>query len=443
MSSVILWLFATLLFILSIDGTMALRNVIAVFLLSLLVFVTIKSQESLRVIKQSKEFKLIIATLIIFVLYVLFHSIYLSHEPNWSLSEFKSHIFYPTLYFSMGIMLAAYVNKHKHLTKEILITILFFSIFLHILYLDLVAIDHLFRTGNMLSRYGGLMNSPTITNYLTNILLAMIISEFVYRLRVNKKILQVSNTALYLLLILSIFSTFVEAMRLGDIALVFLGIASSIVFLYNNHQYSKGVKRFIATSLIVVLTIPLAYNLNTDPRWLKLIETVPLAINTSNSQHWLDNRLPGPMTKSGYTVNSSNYQRIAWGVKSLEYIAEEPMGIGFGRNAFGHAMEMRHPKLAIRGAHAHSSILTLTVGTGVLGTFIWLTFVFFVCKVSIKEFKSTYNYFSLLVLFITMGFVGRSFVDGNMRDHVFLQFMLILGIGLFFLFQEKINASKQ
>jgi hypothetical protein len=443
MSSIILWLFSALLFILSIDGTMALRNTIAVFLLFLLMFVTVKTQDPLKILKQSKEFKLIIATLVVFVLYVLLHSIFLSHDLSWSLSEFKSHLFYPVLYFSMGGMLATYVNQHKHLTKEVLITILFFSIFLHILYLDLVAIDHLFHTGSMLRRFGGLMNSPVMPNYLTNILLAIIISEFVYRLRVGKKILQVSNTALYLLLILCIFSTFVEALRLGDIALVFLGIGSSMAFLYNNHQYSINMKRFIATSLIVILTIPLAYNFITDSRWAKLIETVPLAINTSNSQHWLDRSLPPPKTESGYAVSGSNYERISWAVKALEYIAEDPMGIGFGRNAFGHAMEMRHPKLAKRGAHTHSSILTLTISVGILGTLIWLAFIFLVSKVAIKEFKSTCSYFSLLTLFATMGFVGRSFVDGNMRDHVFLQFMLILGVSLFFLFQEKINAHKQ
>ena len=443
MSSIILWLFATLLFILSIDGTMALRNVIAVFLLSLLVFVTIKGQESLRVIKQSKGFKLIIATLIIFVLYVLFHSIYLSHEPSWSLDEFKSHIVYPSLYFSMGIMLAAYITETCKIRKELLITLLFFSVFLHILYIDLVAFDYLFRNNEMLRRYGGLMNSPVTPNYLTNMLLAMIISEVVYRIRVGKRVLKVSNEILYLLLILCIFSAFVEALRLGDISLVFLGVASSVAFLYKNSKHSKNIKRFVATSLIITLTIPLVYNMNTDPRWSKLIETIPMAIDTSNSQHWLDKRIPAPKTENGYSVSGSNYERISWIVKSMEYIADDPQGIGYGRNAFGHAMEMRHPKLANRGTHSHSSILTLTIGTGIAGTLLWFLFVTFISKAAIREFKLSNNYFSLLTLFITMGFVGRSFVDGNMRDHVFLQFMLILGVSLYLLFREKVNnASK-
>lgn len=437
MNSFIVWLFSSLMFILSVNGTMALRNAIAiVLLLSLLIFFT-KNKEALRIINEYKDFKIIVIALIVFVVYVFFHSIFFSHELAWSLSEFKSHIFYPMLYFFMGILLATYVAESRYTTKEMLITILFFSIFIHILYIDLVAIDKLFHDGVMMHRYGGLMDSPVQPNYLTNILLAMIITELVYRLRVKKQILQVSNGVLYLLLVASIFSTFIEALRLGDIALVFLGIGSSMLFLYNNHQYSKNVRRLIASSLIVVLTIPLAYNINNDPRWSKLFETIPMALNTSNSLHWLNRSLPGPKTESGYEVRGSNYERVAWAKKAIDYVIDEPLGIGFGRNAFGHAMEMRHSELANRGSHAHSSILTLAVGGGVVSVFLWLIFVFLIAKSAIKEFKSTYNYFSILTLFVTMGFVGRSFVDGNMSDHMFLQFMMILGISLLFLFKEK------
>ena len=440
MHSFILGLFSFLIFILSINRTMALRNALAVILLVSLITLVIRGQANLHSIFKSKEFRWIAGSLVVFVLYVLFHSIYLSHEMLWSLSEFKSHIFYPFLYFTMGILLASYVSQSEHITKETLITIFFYSIFIHILYLDLVALDKLFHDGVMMRRYGGLMDSPVQPNYLTNILLAMIIAEFVYRLRVKKQVLKVSNGVLYLLLIACIFSTFVEALRLGDIALVFLGIGSSMAFLYKNNQYSVGIKRFIATSLIIILTIPLAYNLNTDPRWAKLIETIPLAMDTSNSMHWLDRSQKAPKTESGHEVKGSNYERIAWAMKALEYSKENPMGVGFGRNAFGHAMEERHGSLATRGGSAHSSILDLTVGAGIFATLLWLFFVYRVSKIAVKNFEKYYDYFSLLTLFLIMGYVGRGFVDANMRDHMFLQFMLILGIAIYYMILKEDKA---
>ena len=39
-----------------------------------------------------------------------------------------------------------------------------------------------------------------------------------------------------------------------------------------------------------------------------------------------------------------------------------------------------------------------------------------------------------------IGIVGRGFVDANMRDHMFLQFMIILGISLYFMISEKNKA---
>ena len=425
------------MFILSIDGTITLRYVLIVGLIITLVFVTIKNDNNLKILKESRDFKLIIGLLGLFIVYVFFHSILVSLEPLWSLSEFKSHIVYPSIYFIVGLLLANYVYKSKSISKESLITILFYSLFLHILYLDIAAIDFLWHEGVMLSRYGGLMDSPVLPNYLTNILLAIIIAEVIFRLRVKKQVLKVSNSILLLLLVFCIFSTFVEALRLGDIALVFLGIGSSIAFLYKNKEYSAKVKSFISLGLIIVLTIPLIYNINTDPRWAKLVETVPVAVSSSEDESFIDPGAPVLRTESGYEVTGSNYTRIVYAIKSFKYIAEDPMGVGFGRNAFGHALELRHPEYAKRGMHAHSAILELSLGGGIIATFIWLSFIFVITRVSIIEYRKSLNYYALLSLFLTMGFVGRGFVDANMRDHMFLQFMMMLGICIFFMIVEK------
>ena len=70
-------------------------------------------------------------------------------------------------------------------------------------------------------------------------------------------------------------------------------------------------------------------------------------------------------------------------------------------------------------------------------------FVFLTSKTAIIEFKRSYNYFAILTLFVTMGFVGRSFFDANMRDHMFLQFMIILGISLTFMTLDRNKGLEQ
>ena len=433
MNRFILSIFALLMFILSIDGTITLRYLLIFILLSTLVFETKKNPQDLIILFDSRDFKLTLGLLGLFIAYVFVHSIFISLEPSWSLSEFKSHIIYPSIYFSTGLLLANFINSSKIISKETLINILFYSLFVHIIYLDFAAIDYLFNEGVMLRRYGGLMDSPVLPNYLTNILLAMIIAELVYRLRLRKQVLKVSDSILYLFLATCIFSTFVEALRLGDIALVFLGIGSCMAFLYKNNDYSIKMKSLIGAALIFILTVPLIYNIATDPRWAKLVETVPVAVTSSEDASFIDPAAPVLKTVSGYEVTGSNYTRIVYAIKSFKYIIEDPMGVGFGRNAFGHALELRHPEYAKRGMHAHSAILELSIGAGIIATMIWLSFVFVISKTAVIEFRRTLNYYAMLTLFLTMGFVGRGLVDANMRAHMFLQFMMILGICVFFM----------
>jgi len=220
-----------------------------------------------------------------------------------------------------------------------------------------------------------------------------------------------------------------------------LGLGSAIVFLYHNKEYSNNRKRQISAALIFILTVPLIFNISTDPRWSRLIETIPVAIDSAEDDHWIDRRAPKPVTESGHVVTGSNYSRIVYAIKSAKFIIDEPMGVGFGRNAFGHALELRHPAAwKKRGQHSHSAILELTLGAGIIGTSLWLYFVFVTTRIAVKEFQSSNNYFAILVLFLTMGFVGRGLVDANMRDHMFLQFMLILGISILFMIEEKNKA---
>lgn len=440
MDKLILGLFSTLLFVLSIPGTIALRNVLVITLLITLLFSVFKNKD-FNVFRANKEYRAILYFLVIFILFVGLHSYFISQNINWSLNEFRAHIVYPFIYFLIGILIAIHTKISKKLSKEVVITAVFFSIFAHILYIDLVALDKLIHDGEMIRRYGGLATSPVVPNYLTNILLAILIGEFVYRKRTDNKILIVSDGLLYFLFVLCIFSTFVEALRLGDIALVFLGISASILYLYDNKNFSKTNRRFTAFFIIFTLTIPLIYNISTDPRWAKLIETVPLAIDSSNSQHWLDRSMPAPKTSSGYEVKGSNYERIAWAMKSLEIIYKNPLGIGYGRNSFGAALGNEYGSEYARTRTSHSSILDLTIGIGIFGTFLWLFVISKIASSGIKQYKRRYDFFSSFVLFLTLGFVGRSFVDANMRDHMFLEFMIIFGLALHFMFLERTNIE--
>jgi hypothetical protein len=346
------------------------------------------------------------------------------------------------LYFIIGILLAFFTKINNSFSRETLITYLFFAMFIHVLYIDMVALEKFMQSGSLISRYGGITGSPATVNFLTNILIAMICSEAIYRAKAKKNVLKVTNHMLFIILVLCLLSSIVEGIRFGFISLFWLGISSIILFMINNTTFVKKSKLILSVVFFTIISIPLIFNLINDSRWDSLIETIPIAFDTEAHKYWSGDSKELPKLSDGSDVSGSNYLRIAWLAKSLEYIEKEPMGIGYGRNSFGHAIQKYEGVDSARGMHSHSAILDFTISMGLIGLTLWLVFMSLIVVFSLKRFLIDTSYFALTSFFITTGFFFRSIVDSIMRDHVFQQFMLMLGIFLAFLVYEQISQTK-
>lgn len=426
-----------LFFLITVPHVIGIRNGIFYLLfLSTLVMIWKYKKDFLLCVKYS-ELKIIYFFLLLTSMWILFNSVVISHEILWSLDEFRGQWLTPVTYFFMGSIIAFYTIKKNVISKELLLTVLFYSMFVHILYIDLVALDNFLDTKNLIQRYGGLTNSPVLANYLTNILFAFIISELIYRKRSKKNILKISNYMLFIILGLTLLSSLIESMRNGSAALFFMSIMGIYFFLNKNQSYSKKVKFLISFGIILVLSIPIIYNLKNDTRWATLIETIPIAIDTKTNKYWINKKSTLPRLSSGQVVGGSNYLRVAYASEGTKLIVENPLGIGFGRNAFGHALEIKYNKNSVRGFHSHSSLIDFTLGVGFIGLILWLIFIFLIMKKAIYFCRENVSFFSMLTFFLTTGFFTRSLVDSNMRDHMFLQFMFLLGISLVLMFNER------
>lgn len=435
------FILALLLFVLSIPGTNALRYVLAFTLLVLLSVIYYRNSSEIQNILKHKQFRRLLLGLIVITIYILLHIIFVSHDMFWSIKEYKGHWIVPLLFFIVGVLLASVAQLKGHLTPRSLMTTIFFGMFLHIVYVDIVAIDKLIQGGTLISRYGGLTDSPVLANYLTNILLVLSAAEWVTRHRTGKKVLVLSNELLYLIFVLLILSTFIEGMRHGVVSLAFTGLATVFFYLYNNSNHSKRYKGVIGLLLVLLFSTPLAYNLKYDQRWQTLLETIPIALDTDSHKFWQGDQYDLPRLASGHQVSASNYQRMAWIKKGVEYIAHDPVGIGFGRNAFGHAVQMYENEDLARGKHAHSSIIDFTVGVGIVGLIMWLIVVSYVIIFFLRSFKDRMDFYSMSGALFVSGFFFRSMVDSNMRDHIFQQFFLILGVILVLLIFEQLKST--
>jgi len=426
MSTLILSAFALLIFVLSIPGTMALRSVLAVFLLLSLMLIWFKYKKDTILLIRGKRFKNITLILLAISTYILVHSIFLSHESDWSLGEFKSHWLYPMLYFVIGILLALLSQNKKYFSRETLITILFYGLFLHILYIDLSALEDFLKHGIIVRRYGGLSGGPAAASYLTNVLFAFITTEILYRFTRKKQVIKISNISLAVVFILCLLSAIIESSRFGIMLSILILLMAVFLFVKKSEIlaiYKLGYSIFF----ILLVSIPMVYSLNTDPRWGLVGDTVEITLKDDNSKRWLDKKAEPLKTLSGDVV-SSGYLRMAWFITGIEYISKNPIGIGYGRNAFGHAIEINEGIGDFRGGHSHSSIIDFAIGVGIIGVVAWMFFIFKVFQYAFIEYRISGGYYSILTILVVFDFFIRSFVDSNMRDHVFQEFMVILGI---------------
>ena len=189
MQVIILSIFALLIFILNVPGTIALRNILAASLLMILITYWAQAKISIKPILSNKFFRGNLVLLLVITIYIFIHSIFIADEVSWSLSQFRTQWFYPMIYFMMGISLASMASIDNSFKVETLITLLFLSLLIHIIYLDFVAIYSYLETSALMSRYGGLTKSPVLSSYISNILISMIIVEFICRLKKKKRIL--------------------------------------------------------------------------------------------------------------------------------------------------------------------------------------------------------------------------------------------------------------
>ena len=247
----------------------------------------------------------------------------------------------------------------------------------------------------------------------------------------KKRIIQLNWYFLFLAFLLCILSSIIEGMRFGAISLFFMSVTGGVFFIIDNSKFNVKIKSIIILIFLIICSLPLLHNAQNDARWSSLIETIPIALDTENNSYWMGDNTKIPSLANGEIVKPSNYMRIAWASKAVEYISNDIFGIGYGKNIFGHAIEKyEEAPESVRGSHSHSAIIDFTIGVGLLGLVIWLSFIIKIILSSAKLFINSGNYFALLSVFLTSGFMLRSIVDSNMRDHMFKQFFLILGIAL-------------
>ncbi len=370
--------------------------------------------------------------LFILTLWILFQALFISPETAWSLKEIRGQWDVPLLFALLGMSLAS-SKTHGTLYLRIMI----YCMILLISHYVFEALHEWNINDTITTRRSGIFGSPVLPSYINAFILAFLVADlYVFFFDRSKMILKVPVSVIIILISLVAFSTYLTRIRLGVIGILALLISGALLIA----AYKKPKAAFFSFTLLAFAVLLGFHHYHDDARWNRLFNTVEQASDIEAHDGWIQN--PKYMTKElpklddNQTVSASNYLRIAWAFKGLEMIIDKPLGVGFGRNAFGHETSREYNVFI---GHSHSGLIDWTIGTGIPGLLLWLTFTVYILIYAAKHgFGKNKDPYAVALFLLTMSALYRSTVDSTLRDHM-------LQMNLFFMafLMTKISFSLQ
>ncbi len=275
-------------------------------------------------------------------------------------------------------------------------------------------------------RIKGLTAGPDKANYLTNLLLDLVVAAWMSRLE-GQGFTFLTNRRFALVVAAAFLSFYFEAMRngLGDILILAAFVVSRLVW---QRRHRMTVRSWVALGAVVFGAL-LAVGLDVafDPRWDTLFATVPIAWNTKLYHlAWQYPGSPLPHLPNGQPVSQSNYLRIAWIKEGLKCVLAYPWGVGYSRRAFGAALFLRYGR-HLPATSTNNGILNLAVGVGVPGVLLWFGWIAATLRSAAQRLSGRRLFFALALLLIVLDVCSRNLVDANLQDYMLQEFFFMAG----------------
>lgn len=313
--------------------------------------------------------------------------------------------------------------------QQQLLAVVIIVLLIHVLIVDAQSLWVAIFSNVPRSRAEGLTDGPDKASFLTNMLLAFLLSELFLRLSGKPRTFRINNGVFAVILVLVLLSLYAEGTRNAVLALFVMGIGFIALYWAGTRRAHRQRRYFVIASCLFVVLVVSLFHATASKRgitWDRMMATAPVALDTQGNKNWLNTRKYGlPRLPDGNAVEESTYLRIAWLKEGLQLVAEHPLGIGFDRNAFGRGLQLKYGEG--RG-HSHSGLLDMAIGTGVPGVLLWIAFLGSLAWLGLRRFLVTGTYAGLALLFVTLDFSTRLLLDSMTKDHMLQQFMLVVGL---------------
>lgn len=183
-------------------------------------------------------------------------------------------------------------------------------------------------------------------------------------------------------------------------------------------------RRFLA--LIAVAAAVGAASIALDPRWAGLTESLVVGWN-SPTLYWQGfNEELRPRSTSGAPIEQSAYARAAWAHEAIKTIAENPLGLGFGRDGFGRAVEMKYGYKGM--VSSHSGWLDFALAAGIPGLALLLLTAALAIRGGWQQFRDHHDPAGLMLAFTVGGYLLRCLLDGHFSGWRLGLFAFICGV---------------
>jgi len=354
--------------------------------------------------------------------WLLLQALTISGYQTLALREIKSQWLPSLVAFGLGLFIARPSEAGPRIVSVAMLTMLAQSLFSLLFGIFVWLEEGAFPVGATDWTAGKLEIS-----YLNNLLLAFLAVDLAFRLFCRRTASDLPSWLLYVGIVLVLVSNLAFGARNGIIGSVLLVVSLCLVVVLREAR-RFGRRRVLAgLGLCVTLAIVLGWsNFQLDVRWQKFSETARLAWDIDTYHAWLDEtRFSLPLLADGEEVDASAYLRLAWMRVGTRLVAEYPLGVGYSRNAFGHALRRTE---ASSVGHSHSGIVDLAVGAGIPGLLLWLGWSFALMGIGLRRYVRQGEARGLILFFIVAGFLGRMLLDSINRDHMLLLFFLLVGL---------------
>ncbi len=406
---------ALLFFVWPIPRTISLRDLLLVTCLGLFAWLVYRDRH---VPFSWQSLRIPLAFYLVLSIWIVFVALVVSSETVWALGEIKGQWLKATIALVVGGLFGKIALRNDGLRRMALIVV-GVTLLLHVLYVNYEALRH--PSIGTFARIAGLTDGPDKSNYLTNMLLYLLLADICLRLVSHQRFLPIGSIQLVCIVALALLAVLFENMRNGitELAIV-LSLAWAVMAAVSNHV--RRVAILSVGFMFIIIVLVLGYlNLRQDDRWRTFLETVPIALNT-DIKGWISDSQPQPKLANGQTVDSSNYMRLARMKGGMELTFDYPWGVGFGRNAFGHAVMKKY---GVAASHSHSGFVDMAIGTGLPGLLLWLGFLGSLFAFGWRGFRRTHDYYALALLFVVTGYSVRMVLDSIVRDHMLQMFLFL------------------